>query len=258
MSLLNRQSGRLAFPVTQGVGTFQDLDQANEILLKLFRAAIRSDLGTPFETASMGTSLMGKFAVEHYATAQPTEDYIKTSKVDFPALFVYPLDEATPRGFTVARSMTTQQWAVEFILGPLGPDEVYRLRNMFRAVLKLVTEVVRVGGHPAYAMDPANVQPQQVLYWDGDGGCGFSTVTVTGAQMGAAAFSEGGPAYHGVRVILETGEVSGVADETYGSVPHEGANFDITGDAEGDMDVGDPDDGDPDGLGDFRSDIPED
>jgi len=266
---LNRRVGALAFPVTTGVASFNVLLPAQGILLDLFTAAIRTDLGTPWATASGQTSLWGRNVVNHAAQAQPTQDYLQTIKTDFPALFVYPLEESSSAAFTAGHDATTQRWCIEYILGPLDPAELRQIGGIFRTIELLVQEVILVGGHPAYAMAPGGTQPQQILYWDGSDvtiddvttavpGCGFSSVKLIGSTKGAASFAEGSPVYHGVRLTLETTEIGEAADPDLGWAPHLGANFDITGDAAGDMDVGDPDDDDPDGLGDFRSDISED
>lgn len=232
--------------MTTAVGSFDDLDAPHGILLNLFAAAIRNDLEVPWSSATGGTPLSGTRAVEHTSTQQPTDDYLKTVKVQFPALFVYDGDEIGVEQFTFGMNAVRRRWTVEYIIGPMEPAVSRRLKGALKSVIRLVTQVVAVGGHPAYAMDSADVHPEQVFYWDGAGGCGFSEVKmITPAQVGAASFSEGGPVYHGCRIILETLELGERADNDLNWVTHEGLTAELTGDADGDLT----------GFGDFRSDV---
>lgn len=87
----------------------------------------------------------------------------------------------------------------------------------------LVSEICIVGGHPAYGMDANGAHPAQTLFED-DGG-GFSELKVVGSIVGAASVTGESPLYWASRVTVESLEVSGLTSLTYGTTPHEGADF---------------------------------
>lgn len=231
MTTLNRRIGSITFPLSDD----SELDRSQRVLLGLFRAALESDFSGVWATRAQKTPLASTNSpVESVYLLEPDNETIRQLKPRFPALFVYTGDTETHARFSVARSVVTKTWGVEWILGPLDPEQASRMRPLLNAFGPLLTEICLTGGHPAYAMDARNVHPAQVLFEDDANGAAFSTARVSGFTVGAASITGESPLYWAAHVTIETTEVSGVASATEGTVPHVGATFTASDEADED------------------------
>jgi hypothetical protein len=222
----NRTVGKLALPTTDAnESTLASLDPAQDILLELFKAAINEDLGPAWDDASTGTTLEGRCPVETIEPFEPTLEFMQQVKVTFPALFVFPMGEPTGREFSLNLSEMTQQWGVDYILGPFKIEDVRKLGGALRVVQKIISEICRVGSHPAYGLDANEVQANQVIVGEGEGTCGFKSFRYVGSTPpGQASFGEGAPTYWATRIVCESTELGDYTDSTIGTT-HSGLRF---------------------------------
>lgn len=231
----NRYVGQFAYPTTDEDAI---LDPAGDTLRLLMKAAIIDGLDSWWQTHGNipGT---GNSPVGESLTAEPTPALLTTTPVTWPALFVYRDGEASFEWFTRGKKQLRQRWFIEWIVGPAEPGTQRRLSGALRYVAGQIAEVIRLGGHPAYALDEGDLYPAQTLYLDpADGGCGFTSAEIPSDQpiaIGAAQFSEGGPTYHGVRVPLVTLELDGATSVIGDASEHVGATFALGGDSDGDF-----------------------
>lgn len=222
MTEFNRRFGALTFPL----GVDGSLERGQRVLLSVVRKAIESDFATPWLTLSQKTPLSGENSpVASVYLIEPTNEAIRQLKPKFPALFVFQDGDAQFSKFSAARNAARRIWAIEWVLGPLDPEQSSRLRPLMNALPLLISDICLVGGHPAYGMDANNAHPSQSLFEDGPDGGGFSELKVVGSIVGAASISGESPLYWASRVTVESLEVSGLNSLTYGTTPHEGADF---------------------------------
>ena len=228
MPQFNRRFGGLTFPL----GNDGALHRGQRMLLDVVRKAIESDLSGPWATLTQSTPLASAASpVESIYLIDPTNQAIRQMKPKFPALFVYEDGEAVFGRYTIAQTSITRTWCIEWVLGPLDPEQAARLVPLLKAMTALVAEICLIGGHPAYKMDSSNVHPAQDLF-DNAGG-GFASLRSLGSVTGAARIEGEAPLYWAAQVKVESVEVSGVNDPSYGNEPHEGASFATSGDSEG-------------------------
>lgn len=222
----NRVVGGVALPVAAPTTkeSLEDLTPAR-LMVDVFAAGIRADLNAAFRASASGTALDGRRAVEHTAPTEPTKDYIETSKCDFPALFVYLTGEDEPeeKQFTQSLIQTTTLWTVEYVLGPLTPENYERLQAALTVTRGIVSQICHAGGHPAYAMDANNVWPKQVFTEWGLSSVAFKRLIA----YGGASFEEGGTKYYGARWSVQAVTYGGPNGQPYGAAPHVGADFNL-------------------------------
>jgi hypothetical protein len=224
----NRRSGALSLPTTTtGETTLESLDPAKKILLDLFKVAIETELGPRWVAAAGDTPLAGRDVVADSIDVEPTAELLRHQSTLFPLLCVYRDGEATAEEFSLSIERITQRWGVDYVLGPLDAAGQRKLNAALIAVAKIITEVVKAGGHPEYAMAPGGAQPNQVLIGSGAGTCEFSDVRVVNWTTGQASFAaEGqGPTYWWLTIQLETTEDDGPDDPTLGREELEGGTF---------------------------------
>ena len=229
----NRQVGLLGYPVNPG-GTFKDLDPAKAELLALVKAAIIAEFGDIW--ATIGDPVYNSQAVETEIPAEPNKELITSTKINFPALFVWRSGEPRFSWFTTGTRQLEQVWGIEWILGPLEADFAAHVTNLFPRFAALVDQICQLGGHPSYPTTYTGTFLKQTLF-DADG-CGFSKAEIdsdNGVRWGGASFAEDGspPIYYGCRVMIRTSEIGVTLDSSVGANPHTGADFKFTGDAEG-------------------------
>lgn len=220
---LNRQNGALELPTTAtGETTLLSLDPALGILLGLLGTAIKTDLGPRWASARTGTCLADRLAVETTLDCEPSPALMREVKAEFPLLAVYRTGETEVTEFTMTVDRTTQRWGIDYVLGPLDAAGHRKLGAALQAVAKIVTEIVRVGGHPSYAIDDNDAGPKQVLIGDQDGCCHFSSVRIVNWSTGQADFASEGqsPTYWWMSMQLETTEDNSRTDDTLGLVDH--------------------------------------
>lgn len=229
----NRYQGRVLLPPTTGT-LLSGLDPAHSKLLELIADALAGALVEAWASSTLAR-FSGTTPVESRFPVEASAELVTSTKVKFPALFVWREGQATYDEFSFSRVRKTQQWGVEWILGPFTPDESVGFIQALAFFGDLVGQICQLGGHPDHALDFGETFPYPTLF-ETTNGCGFTDAVVKNVQMGGASFNEDGspPIYHGCRVTLETTEVSGQQSDAANSTPHEGADFKFTGDDEGD------------------------
>lgn len=242
----NRTVGNVELS-TEATGrtTLADLDPAQDILIALFKAAINNDLGPAWEEARGGTPLASSAAVQTTVPHEPDDDVFRELKVTFPVLCVWREGDATEKPFTNQYDAITQRWAIDYIMGPLSVEDRRKLGATVRHVREIIKEICNVGGHVAYGMDSANVQPRQILTSDESGGAGFSSFRFVSGSHGQAGFGDGEPKYWATRIICESVEY-GRRTSLLAGVKHDGMRL-FTGTGTG-VAADDPTGEDPDGI----------
>lgn len=232
---LYRGYGKLSLPLaTTGEKDLTSLDPARDILLELFAAALGAELLPRWAAAIVGTPLAGQAVVAAKFPLFPDAVFLNQVATEWPLLAVYRSDD--PEVFdehTLWEQRVTCKWGADYCLGPLDVGNSAKLTDVLRAVPRILENVIREGGHRAYATqnNVNSVFTKQVL-GQGDGCCGFSTIRIVQAISGSAAFAQGGPKYHCASVVLETTELSTRAPGT--APPYQGTKLTIsTGDASG-------------------------
>lgn len=229
----NRHIGLVNIPAA-ATATFEGLDPAKYQLLALIKAATNAEFATIWPT--IPGPLFGSCPVQTAIADEPTKDLITSTKISYPALFVWRDGEPRFGNFTLGRRQRTQVWGIEWILGPLEPTHAIHIKNSLQFFAAMVDQICQLGGHPAYPSDYAGTFLKQTLF--DDDGCGFSesTIPANGTRMGGASFNEDGspPVYYGCRIMIEATEIAGTQSSAVNAAPHTGGDFKFTGDAEGD------------------------
>lgn len=223
MSSLLRRFGALELPDTLAsvTETLAPLDPGRDILLGLFRQAILSELNAPWQVVTSGTPLAGTAVVQDAWPGPLSPEIVKARVTQWPCLAVYRTGEATYEEHTLEIDRLTQLWSVDYVLGPLAPEDQRRLRDILVAVPKVLSQTIRGRGHPDY-------ENGALQFFEESGR--FASVRLVNHEIGAAPFAgEGQPLYHACSVQLETTETDGDVD---------GVDTDLTG-ASFAFDVGD-------------------
>jgi hypothetical protein len=216
----NRRFGLATFPTdSTAESTLTSLDPARDIFLAVLKAAINYELGGRWQAAASDTQLVDTEPVQSSHPQEPDRDYMREVKVSFPALFLHREGDSEIVPFSLSRQKVTQKWQVHWILGPLGAANRRKLTDAFPFVAKLIAEVVEQGGHPAYAVEGSGQRALRVLTEDDY--CGFASARFVSSQSGAAGFADEAqsPPYWSLTAEIETTEITGFADSTYGTYP---------------------------------------
>jgi hypothetical protein len=238
----NRTVGNIALPTTStGATTLAYLDPAIDILLALFKAGINGDLGPAWDDAKPGTQLDDRSPVESTVPHEPTAELLQSAKITFPALFVYRTGEGQVTEFTRQIDQVSQRWTIDYVMGPLVIEEIRKLGNARRVVADIIREVLKVGGHPTYAMDDNNVQAKQVLTGEGSGTCGFKSVGRAQIFYSPPPSLES-PTYWATRIEFEAVELGERTSDAAGESHVGGRFFFGTGTGQ-DADASDDDNG---------------
>ncbi len=222
--------GSLTFPIQAADTDLSSLDPARDILLELFAAALNSELQSAWEMAASGVDMLAPYPVAHKFPALPDLDSMRQAKAAWPMLAVArSIEPQQEDEFALWQNRITSRWSIDYVLGPLDVGNHVKLGDVLEAALKIIAATIRAGGHKAYLkttlVTPAVGDPlvcaKQVL-GPGVGCCGFSTIVVTSAICGAAAFSQGGPKYHAMTMTLQTTELDSISEAD--AVPYNGAS----------------------------------
>lgn len=219
----NRIVGSAPMPTTAVTGdeakTLASLDPADDIMGKLFKAGMNNDLAPRWNTARLGTSLKDASPIAMHYPAEPTPDLLRSTEISFPCLFVHHDGKPRTERFTAKKWATKRTWYLQYILGPLDEAEHRKIGFATTYFHMLVSEIIRMNGHPAYAMDTNNVWPRPVLDFD----CSFQDVKILGSDSGQARI--GDDFYSGSLVVLETTELDGENTQHLNAVKHTGMNL---------------------------------
>ncbi len=181
--------------------TLEPLDPGRDVLLALFKQAILSDLGPYWNVARTDTPFAAAAVVQDTWPGPLTPEVVKARKIDWPLLAVYRSGEAAVEQHTLEVDKITQEWAVDYVIGPLSPEDQRKLRDILQAVPKVLRETIRRRGHPDYASGA-------LQFFEGTGR--FAAVNLKSFEVGAAPFAgDSAPLYHAVSCVLETMEIDG-------------------------------------------------
>lgn len=199
---------------------YQAFDPGRDKLLALFKTAINQELAhstssSPESTSSwyiarVGTPLADKMPVEDTLFEAPTPDILRETELSFPILCLYR-EESQNVDFTLARTAVRTSWGLDYILPPLGVDNLRRLGGALNAVKTIIELVSHVGYHPAYEGG--------VRQFGGDYGH-FDKLAIESHKFGAASFGpdgEGTP-YRMLQMKLVTIELSDVDPDLEGDL----------------------------------------
>ncbi len=180
------------------------LDPGRAVLLGLFKQALLSELTAAWNVARVGTVLSAAPVVNSTWPFMPSPQVMRELRTEFPMLAVYRSGEATYAEHTLAIEKLTQPWTVDYVLGPLGVEDVRRLGDVLSAIPKVLGLCIRRRGHPDYASGA-------LQFGDDEGR--FASVALTGYELGpAASAGPDSPLYYAASVKLVTEELDGYRD----------------------------------------------
>ncbi len=193
--------GAVKFPLKASdfTTTLAPLDPARTTLLELFKSAINSEFSEVW--AQVATrSLVGKLPVQFTLELEPTAALMTQVKPEFPLLSVHRTGTGTFDQISMFEERLTQQWAVDYVLGPLDIGDVRKLSDICVAVAKLIKIVVRQRGHRSY-------QGGAVQFFAETGG--LASVEVKSFEgPGHAQFAGDDKLYYATTIMLETTEIT--------------------------------------------------
>src|SRR3990167_4927542 len=201
---LYRRHGAFELPYeaseASATGSLAILDPARDILLDLFESAIVSELAGVWNVVRTGTALATAAVVQSALAQQPSLQVLRSLLTPFPLLCVHRT-EGTFDEYTLAQDRLTQRWDIDYVLGPLPPEDVRRLGDVLTAVGKIIRLCVTRGGQLSY-------QSGAAVFGPGEGTARFSYAWLRSAKHGAARFAgdEDATIYYAVSLVLETEE----------------------------------------------------
>lgn len=193
------------------------LDPALDKLVELFAAVITAELGAVFDLAKVGTSLAGVDVVQTKLPMAPSVAVLQRYKAAMPLLCVCRDGKATWDELTLHEERMTQQWSVDYVVGPLSLDDERKLGSIAVAALKAIRGTVSRGYHPAFEGGAYQFRAAYLgddVIADGSGGARFSKVRLVESTIGKARFADSpdSPEYLAASLVLETEEIEEDAD----------------------------------------------
>jgi hypothetical protein len=150
---LHRSVGELSLPVdatdVTNAQLYSALDPGADILRGLFTAAINAELTAAWNVARVGTALVAKQVVEDSIYTLPDKSVLREAKLGFPLLAVYR-EEGTFTEHTLDQDEEVTTWGIDYILGPLSPEDYRRLAAVMNGVRATILLVIRQRGHASY------------------------------------------------------------------------------------------------------------
>jgi hypothetical protein len=205
---------------------FDTFDPAQDQLLEWIRSVMSYELqGRGWTEAVAGTAMGGRLPVESVLHREPERALLKSAKVRFPLLYIYP-EASNSRQRTLERSEIETTWRFGYVMGGLAPEEYERVAGVLRAFPKLIEAAFKSRAHPAHDDGADQFDVGQV---------NFSTVSMTRARYGAATWSDEGTGMtiYVSEVELVTTEVEGDIDGAYPDVN----GFELSGHVDGVVDL---------------------
>lgn len=182
---------------TGGTGATRMLsDAAREGMASVFAADIRTRLGDAWAWATTALPpahpLRGTRAVETVLQLAPTPDTLGAMRIKFPALAIYREGDATYARRGLKRLQRTQNWGVEYMLGPIGIDDARVIGDACLAAADIIFAAIENRGMTAGVGWPI---PVASIYVSKSQGPGWAAV-------------DGQPApYWGISLSVTTTEV---------------------------------------------------
>lgn len=210
--------GNLTFPLVASdfTTTLTPLDPARHELTELFKAAINAEFSEVWEQVAT-RSLVGTLPVQDTLEMEPSVQVMQQRKAVFPLLCVHRTGTASLDQITLFEERLTQQWAIDYILGPLDIGDIYKLGDICLAVAKLIRLVIRQRGHAAY-------QSGALQFFDAH----IASIEVKSVEgPGQASFvgDEKSTLYYAVSLTIETVEVTG--DDVDSFPKYQATDYDV-------------------------------
>lgn len=225
---LYRRQGAFQLPYVaadaSATGSLAILDPARDILLGLFEAAIVSELAGVWNVLRTGSPLASSAVVQTTLAQEPSIQVIRALKVEFPLLAVYR-EEGNGDEYTLAQDRLSYRWAIDYVLGPLPPEDRRRLGDTVTAVGNIVRMCVTRGGHAAYQSGAAVLGP-------GAGTAQFSYARLRSMKHGPARFAgDEDQTVYATSLVLETEELEYPVAGTEGDYAGASLDFGTGGEA---------------------------
>jgi len=198
--------GDLSFPIAGVTDSLAVLETARAKIVGLFTAAINAEWSAAWNavvgTLPTGHPFTSTVPVQDTLELEPTPQVMQQRKAAFPLLCVYTVGEATYDQITLQEERLTQEWGVDYILGPLDIGDIRKFGDICRGIGKLLRVVCRLRAHPAY-------ESGALQFYEGSGN--LATIELTSQQgPGQASFAgdEGGTLYYAISFKLRTTETT--------------------------------------------------
>lgn len=211
MPTLLQRFGDVDFPIDASDVSdnqlFSALEPGRDQLLSLFQTAINEELNrsqtysatSPWGTAATGTKLESKLPVADTTYRIISRAPLREREVTFPLLALYRTTFESDE-WTLSIDRITQDWGLDYILGPLDEADYRRLGGALVAVPKFIGAVIRKQGHPAF-------ESGAVQFGAGKGH--FSTVKLASGIEGPASWGQTGEGHEfwACSMVLQTTEL---------------------------------------------------
>jgi hypothetical protein len=201
----------------QNAQLFSVFDPVRDRLASLFRVAINQEIagdpdtvqtGSPWAVARAGTSLAAVRPVEDTLYQQPTKAILREAKFAYPLLAVYrQTEEDDEHSLYVEKTVCT--WGIDYVLGPLTPEDYRKLAGALVAVRRIIRLCIRLRGHPAYESG--------VIQFGADRG-DLMRIRMRRSVEGAASYGDEdeGNVFYATHIEVDTEEREGVARDADG------------------------------------------
>ena len=153
--------GSSRFPLSITVGgspatSAAQYDPGADAMVAFFRAVIEADCGAAWrqlvgqldETSFL--NIIDAAPVGDSITVEPSPENLTQRKEGWPLLAVYREGEPLTKERTTEYQCRTQNWAVDWVIGPLGVDTQRRVGSFVVQIENAITAALWHGYHPAY------------------------------------------------------------------------------------------------------------
>ena len=197
------------------------LDPGRDALLGFYKDAINFELagvtsGAPSATsawgiAAAGTKLAAVLPVADTLYRAPSKGILREAKITFPVLCLCRTT-AEHDEFTLALERITQDWRLDYILGPLDVAAARRLGGALHGAITVVNLVTRLRAHAAHLSGA-------LMFGEGYGH--FNTVQIVSSEEGVADWGEQGEGveFLAASMVLRTTEIDQLREDDVPGAP---------------------------------------
>jgi hypothetical protein len=216
---LNQRLGGIVMPVAAGDVTNGQLwsvgDPIRDRLLALFSAAITAELTASWNVARVGTKLASVPVLADTLHQQPRRNILREGGYKLPLLALYRTGTAPWANVTLAMRKRTQDWRLDYVLGPLLLEDERRLAGVLPWVPAVVDAVIEARGHSAF-------EGGAIQFFEDT--CPIGQIALTGSEEGLAEWAEGDSKieFYAASMTLQTVETEWLGDCPDGSADYEG------------------------------------
>jgi hypothetical protein len=157
-------------------------DPARDRLLGLFGAALIAEMTATWDVARVGTALSDQPVVADTLHQQPRRNVVREGNYDYPLLALYRVDKGEWSNYTLRLRKLTQNWRLDYIIGPLLLEDERKLAGALPWVPKIIDAVIESRGHSSYESGALQFEPTTG---------GLASLELTGSEEGLAEWGEG-------------------------------------------------------------------